>query len=91
MFLLTIICWIFATGFGAAFYFLKSNFSRRAAVAWSLYPLYELWIQSRCIGNCDIRVDLLLVAPVILALSIIALISAIKSINKIRKNLPKDK
>jgi hypothetical protein len=91
MLLLTIICWIFATGFGAAFYFLKSSFSRRTAVAWALYPLYEVWIQSRCVGSCDIRIDLLLVAPIILTLSIIALISAIKSINKIKRNLPKDK
>ena len=29
-----------------------------AAVSWSLYPPYELWIQSTCVGDCNIRIDL---------------------------------
>jgi hypothetical protein len=49
-----------------------------AAVAWLLYAVYELGMRWRilCSGECNIRVDLLLIYPALLALSLIAVVTA---------------
>ena len=47
-------------------------------MAWLAYPPYEFWIQSRCTGECNIRVDLVLIAPFLLAVSILATISLVR-------------
>jgi hypothetical protein len=48
-----------------------------AGGAWLLYGLYEYLIQYRilCDGDCNIRVDLLLIYPVLIVLSLGAIIS----------------
>lgn len=55
-----------------------------AAVLWLLYAVYELLMQARvlCSGECNIRVDLLLIYPVLVLFTSIALISAF---NKLRR------
>jgi hypothetical protein len=51
---------------------------RRAAVAigvvWLLYALYETGMQRRwlCSGECDIRIDLLVIYPVLLVSLVVA-------------------
>lgn len=47
-----------------------------AAVAWATYAGYEYLMLLRvlCSGDCNIRVDLLLVYPVLLLLTIVALV-----------------
>ena len=49
-----------------------------AAVAWLLYVPYELAMRWRwlCSGECNIRVDLLLIYPVLVLLSLIGIIAA---------------
>jgi hypothetical protein len=49
-----------------------------AALAWLVYVAWELTIKLRwtCSGDCDIRVDLLLLYPVLLALSALAIVRA---------------
>lgn len=51
-----------------------------AAVAWLLYGVYEVLMYHRilCTGECNIRVDLLLIYPVLLVLSAGALIAALR-------------
>jgi len=51
-----------------------------AAAAWLLYAAYETAMARRilCSGDCNIRVDLLLVYPILLMLSVAAAISAIR-------------
>jgi hypothetical protein len=46
-----------------------------AAVLWLVYALYELlmYVRLLCSGECNIRVDLLLVWPVLVIVSIVAL------------------
>lgn len=46
-----------------------------AAVLWSAYALYELlmYVRILCSGDCNIRVDLLLVWPVLLVVNVVAL------------------
>jgi hypothetical protein len=60
--------------------------SRRAiawvvAVAWLLYAAYETAMARRilCSGECNIRVDLLLLYPILLGLSLAAVISALRA------------
>ena len=47
-----------------------------AAIVWGLYTLYEsaIILGFFCSGDCNIRVDLLVIYPVLLGLSILALI-----------------
>jgi hypothetical protein len=51
-----------------------------AAVAWLGYGAYETAMRLRwlCTGECNIRVDLLMIYPLLLALSIAALIAFIR-------------
>lgn len=51
-----------------------------AAVAWLTYCLYEESVRRRilCSGECNIRVDLLLFYPVLLAISVVAVVSALR-------------
>jgi hypothetical protein len=52
-----------------------------AAVAWLLYSAYETAMKRRslCSGECNIRVDLLLLYPILLVLSIAAVVSAVRA------------
>ncbi len=70
----------------AALFFWVHRIRRRpvvlaAAVLWLLYAGYELAMQRRwlCTGECNIRVDLLLIYPVLALLSLAALVSAFRS------------
>jgi hypothetical protein len=73
----------------AAFAVLFWASSRRAvgaaAVLWLLYALYEYGIHRRwlCSGECNIRVDLLLLCPV---LWLVSLVAAIAGINALRRS-----
>ena len=52
-----------------------------AAVAWLGYSGYETAMRLRwlCTGECNIRVDLLLIYPVLLVISIAAVVALIRS------------
>mgnify|MGYP006883060614 CR=1 FL=1 len=45
-----------------------------AGLLWSLYSLYEslMYLRILCTGECNIRIDLLLIYPLLLALSVTA-------------------
>ncbi len=72
----------------AAFWALHRASRRRpAAVAaglWLLYALYEQGMRSRllCSGECNIRVDLLLIYPLLLAVSILGLVAALRALRR---------
>ena len=50
------------------------------AVIWAAYAWYEYLMHTRvlCSGECNIRVDLLLIYPILLVLSGTALVSALR-------------
>ena len=50
-----------------------------AGVTWLLYTLYEYGMRRRilCGGECDIRVDLLVIYPALLVLSVAALVATV--------------
>lgn len=67
-----------AAAIGAGFFL--AGWSKRywgvtaVGVTWVLYALYELGMQQRwlCTGECNIRVDLLLIYPILLVASLAA-------------------
>jgi formate hydrogenlyase subunit 3/multisubunit Na+/H+ antiporter MnhD subunit len=52
-----------------------------AGLAWILYGLYEIGMQRRwlCTGECNIRIDLLLIYPVLLVGLVAALVSLLRA------------
>jgi len=74
----------------AAFAALYCASSRRlvaaAAVLWVLYALYEYGMHRRwlCTGECNIRVDLLLLYPVLWIVSLVAVIVGIIALRRRR-------
>ena len=52
-----------------------------AAVAWAAYAAYEFGMQRRwlCSGECNIRVDLLLLYPLLLVLSVTAFVVVMRA------------
>jgi len=69
----------------AAVFFLLHRASRRrlvagAAWAWLLYAAYEYGMKRRwlCTGECNIRVDLLLLYPALLVVSAAAVVIALR-------------
>ena len=69
----------------AAIFALLATWRRRQlpwviAIAWAVYTIYELAMRYRilCSGECNIRIDLLLIHPALVVLSIAALISALR-------------
>ena len=51
------------------------------AVAWLAYAIYEYGMYRRwlCTGECNIRVDLLLVYPVLVIVSLAGVVSAVRA------------
>lgn len=51
-----------------------------AAWAWALYAVYELLMKRRvlCSGECNIRIDLLLLHPALLVLSLVAVVALLR-------------
>lgn len=75
--------WI-AFAIGAIFFALSRSIHSKTivwtTVAWFLYGVYEYLMRFRvlCSGECNIRVDLLLIYPLLLILSIMAVVTIMK-------------
>jgi len=78
MIAITIICFSLAVGFVIGWLFSKQRSALFAAVLWLATPLYNSWILASCPGDCNIRVDLLLVLPLLFSISIAALIFIVR-------------
>jgi hypothetical protein len=63
----------------------RNRFIFIVALCWAFYIPYEFGMKWRllCSGECNIRVDLLLIYPALVVLSVIALGMAIRAIFKI--------
>jgi len=69
-----------AAGFAALYLRSAQRASAVAALAWLAYAVYEYGMLRRwlCSGECNIRVDLLLLYPVLLVLSLTAAVRHIR-------------
>ena len=65
-----------AAAFGAAYAWSRRGLALAAAIAWALYAVWELLIYERitCSGECNIRVDLLVMYPALWIFSIAGVI-----------------
>ena len=70
-----------AAVFGIAAYRRRRTVVWAAAVGWLVYAAYETAMARRilCSGECNIRVDLLLIYPLLLALSLAAVVAAYRT------------
>ena len=80
-----------ATIIGAVFIFVyiwtKVKFALVTGVLWIVYSIYEYLMYARilCSGECNIRVDLLLIYPVLILVSVITAVLVLLKKRKIRK------
>jgi hypothetical protein len=76
-----------AMAFGALGYRCHRKIAWIAAIAWLLYAAYEMAMRLKflCPGECDIRVDLLLIYPVLLALTIAAALDGALAAQRARR------
>jgi hypothetical protein len=70
-----------AVAFGVAGYYRRRPSVWAAGAAWLAYAAYETAMAKRilCSGECNIRVDLLLIYPALLALSLVAAFAAFRA------------
>lgn len=70
--------------FLALWWWSRSRFALAAAILWALYGVWEWSIHAglACDGECDIRVDLLAIAPVLLLVSVAAIVRAIQKLRR---------
>ncbi len=69
-----------ALGFGIAALRLRQTSAWLACAAWAAYFPYEMAMKLRllCSGECNIRIDLLLFYPLLLLISIIAIVAILR-------------
>ena len=76
---------VLAAAIGALLLWLGRRAHRRVAVgagiAWLVYSIYEFGMKRRwlCSGECNIRVDLLVIYPVLVLLLIVAVVRLIRA------------
>lgn len=75
LFLLFAIAWLYSR-----------NFIVPAAVLlWAGFVPYEFWFRANCTGECNIRADLVFLLPVLLAVSLAAIVSVAQRMVRKRK------
>lgn len=67
--------------FGLFYYKSKNKTVLAAAVLWLVYAVYEelMLLRILCSGECNIRIDLLAIYPILSVLSVIALFLGVKN------------
>jgi hypothetical protein len=59
---------------------------RAAVLLWIAFVPYEIWYRASCPGECNIRVDLVLLLPPLLLISLAAVVSVIHKTLRKRKD-----
>lgn len=69
---------LIGAAFAIATYFRRKMIPGVAAVFWTVYAVYEylMYIRILCTGECNIRVDLLRIYPLLILASVAGIISA---------------
>lgn len=83
LFLLTIYpvgAFLVGVAFAIATFYRRKPVTGVAATLWFVYGVYELLMRARilCTGECNIRVDLLLIYPLLFLATVAGIISAIR-------------
>lgn len=74
MFVLSVVSFIFGVLFAALWFSRRNPGAVLAAISWLLYAPYEylMYLRILCSGECNIRVDLLLIWPLLLIVTLAA-------------------
>jgi hypothetical protein len=56
-----------------------------AVLLWMGFVPYELWFRANCPGECNIRADLVLLLPVLLVVTLAAIVSVVHKVWRKRK------
>jgi hypothetical protein len=69
-----------AAAFGWGYYVSRKRWPLIAAIVWALYAIYESLMKARilCSGECNIRVDLLLLYPILAVLTVGAIVQLLR-------------
>jgi hypothetical protein len=69
-----------AAAFGWGYHVKHKRWPLVAAIVWALYALYESLMSARilCTGECNIRVDLLVLYPLLVIISVAAIVSLLR-------------
>jgi len=72
---------IVAGGLACMGWFRRSKIAAVSALLWGAYAGYEYLMLTRvlCTGECNIRVDLLLIYPVLLILTVVSIVQSLKA------------
>ena len=75
---------LLAAVFAGLYYARRSKIVLLTALLWFSYAIYEYGMKMRwlCTGECNIRIDLMLIYPLLVGISLLALIMFLKT----RKN-----
>ena len=78
---------LFAAFFAALYRNSSRTIALSVAVLWAVYGVYEFAMRQRwiCSGECNIRVDLLMIYPVLAGLSVAALVSFAREVRRRRE------
>jgi len=85
MFIFLLICLTIAALLAIAWFYSRGVIVLVASVLWAIFPFYNFWILTNCSGDCNIRIDLLLVGPILLIVSVLALVSVVRRAWRKRK------
>jgi len=72
---------LFATGW----LYSRGTIVQAAVLLWVAFVPYELWYRANCTGECNIRADLVLLLPVLLVVSLAAVVWVIQRALRKRK------
>jgi hypothetical protein len=65
--------------------YLRGIIVQAALLLWIAFVPYELWYRANCTGECNIRADLVLLLPVLLVVSLAAIVWVIHRALRKRK------
>jgi len=68
-----------------AWFYSRGVIVHAAVLLWIGFVPYELWYRANCTGECNIRADLVLLLPVLLVVSLAAVVSVIRKALRKRK------
>jgi len=69
---------LIGAAFAIATYYRRKIIPGVAAILWTAYAVYEhlMYVRILCTGECNIRVDLLLIYPLLLLVTVAGIVSA---------------
>ena len=71
--------------FATAWLYSRGIIVHAAVLLWIGFVPYELWYRANCTGECNIRADLVLLLPVLLVVSLAAIVSVVHKVLRKRK------